>query len=317
MDALTTFQSLTSLDFIPANRIMTVPQVDVAVACLCITVAVFGLTANGIVLVVILSSKDLRSKDYVWFILNRVLSDFVYCILLAVGHPVAILLESTTMCKVVGFIDTSVAMSTILVEPFLACNRYLSILHNTMHKKVYTLRNVYWMCGLIWVVGFGSTVPHIFTGSLGRAIGTVCCVSLTRDSVLVAVLAEYVPVFGCAGSVAVFNYKIYKFLKDHQSQQMTNAQRTKLQSDREMLRFIGISAFLPLILQVPLVVAFWVQMLVPIQEWILFSVTILFTMMFITNPLIALFMVKPLRHRFMEFAGRFRLKSNTVHATDG
>lgn len=291
---------------------MALPPADMAISIFCILIAIGGLITNACVLVTILSSKDLRTKDYICFILNRTLIDFLYCLILGTLQPWAILTESSDLCKIAAFAEVNLTMSTIFTEPALACNRYASIFYNTHHKKFYKIRNVIWMCVGIWVAGIVTAAPHIFTGSLGRVTGVACCITLSRDSVLVTALANYIPIFLGMGAVAYFNYKIYRFLYEHQNQQMTNSQRTKLQNDREMLRFIIVAACLPLVIQAPVVTAFWVHMFVPLNSWLLFSMLALFLTMYPVNPVITLYMVRPLRNRFIGFMGRVAGKNITM-----
>lgn len=291
---------------------MTLYPSDIAATTYAILVGFFGLQCNGFLLAVILSSKELRNKDYICIILSRGIVDFLHCVLLAVFQPFAILSESEPWCNVVAFADIATGSASMFFEPLLACNRYVSIFYSILHKKVYTIRNVIFMCVGVLILATSVTVAHIFTGDLGRATGFTCSVMMSRDSIVVSSITTYIPALLSSGAVAFFNYKIYRFLRQHQNQQMTNAQRTKLQSDREMLNFIMVAAFFPLVIQSPAIVAMWTNMFIPLSDWILFCALILLHSFHLVNPLLALFMVKPLKSRLMSLIRSLRGKNSVV-----
>lgn len=260
----------------------------------------------------ILSKKELRGKDYICIILNRAAIDFLHCMLLAGLQPVGILTETDLWCEVIAFLEAATAIASIFFEPLLACNRYISMFHSPLYKEIFTIRNVAFMSIALLIFATLLTIPHIFIGDLGRTTGFFCVVKLTKDSVLVTVIANILPVSLGTGAVGFFNYKIYQFLSRHQSQRMTNSQRSILQRDREMLKFIMVSAFSPMIMQAPVIAATWTHMFIPLPPWLLFCSVILILSMYVLNPLLALFMVKPLKSRLMSMVGSITGKNSVV-----
>lgn len=206
------------------------------------------------------------------------------------------------MINIAAYCQISLAMCTIFIEPMLACNRYFSIFYPILHKKVYKIGNIIAMCVLVSVLGSLAPLPHALAGTLGRVPGFVCAYILSRGTVLITVVGLYMPALGVMAIVMYFNFRIYRFLRQHQTQRLTNSQRTKLQNDREMLRFIAVTAVLPFIFETPLLTATWIGIFLPVSGWIIFSFNALFLSIYLANPLVTLFMIKPLRNRFLQIA---------------
>src|SRR4051812_43351602 len=106
-----------------------IPAVDLTILIYCIVIAAIGILANGFLLFITFSTKELRRKDYICFIINRTLIDFTFCVTLATVHPIAIYIGDlqSPLCTVVGFVELILAFSSIYTEPVLACNRFVSI----------------------------------------------------------------------------------------------------------------------------------------------------------------------------------------------
>lgn len=295
-----------------AQAMNVTPQADVAIAFDTLIGSTFGCLVNGCLLGLTWPSKELRSKDYICFILYRTFLDFIYTIAMGIFQPWAILTapadDRSVLCTITGFLENSIGCATIFVEPVLAGNRFLATYYNNLHKKISTTRNIIGTCAGVWLMGIVATVPHLYTKTLGRVTGAFCCIHFEKSSLLVTVLATFSFVVLSHTLVVFFNFKIYKHIHAHQNKKMDSKQRSKLQQDKEMLYFIAVAAIAPMLIQMPAVAGSWVYMYRPdlATDWVLFSVFATFNFTPVVNPLITLCMVKPIRRRLINKIQRLR-----------
>jgi hypothetical protein len=291
-----------------------IQSADLTLLIQCVIIGVGGLTVNGFLLFLIISNKDLRRKDYICFILNHTLIDFIYCITLITLHPFTIYdgSEKSTLCSVAGFLEVAFSTVSVYTEPVLALNRFISIFHSCLYKKIYKSSYVCVMCALIILVGCLSALPHLLVGSLGRIGGSLCSIKFSQNALIVSVAANFIPTFIGLFVLAYCNVKIFRFLNHHQNQTISSQHRSQLQKDREIARFIIVAALVPLCLSSPVMILSMVRMLVDTSDWLSFAGMGLFIVSFIINPCIALYMVKPLRNECMKVWGRALGKVTSV-----
>lgn len=157
------------------------------------------------------------------------------------------------------------------------------------------------MCAIVWILGLCSAIPHVPYDSLGRVPGVLCAIRFDKDTLIVTLVSNYILVLSSLALVGFFNFKIFRFVHQHQKQKLSQTQRTNLQKDGEMAKFILVSAIVPLALQTPATIGLFVRMWSRemVSAWILFGVTAIFMTCPVLNPIITVMMIRPIRRELI------------------
>ena len=223
-----------------------IPSADLAMGIICLVVAFAGSIMNGFVIFVMITKKELRRQDYVCFILNKGFFDFIFCVHLFMQAAVIFSGAPSTsaLCLTASLINVGLGLGTNFAEFALASNRYTAILHTELYKKIYTKRNICLMCVLTWLMAFGLSLRFLLTGQMSRPYGGLCTLTLSSP---VAIASFNLPLSTSLAFVFFFNYQIRRRLLQHQNQTMSSGQRSQLQLDQDLVRFITVTAFTPVV----------------------------------------------------------------------
>lgn len=276
-----------------------------------------GLFSNVLLLVPILKNKDIREKDYSIFIINRAIMDTLACTMYFTIQPLGVNYWSTNpiWCKVAGGIFFALNLPHYIAEPMLAFNRYVAICHsNLLYFKIFQKRNIFFMCLLTWLFGMLFNLPSSLQDVLGKIPGLFCSLNLNSGGVHLIVFTFCYPLFLVSYSTMAFCYvKIYRFLKIYQNQSLPDGQRTRLQEDRSLLRYIAVVAAVPIIAEIPLAITAAMntnnRALVP--DFAIFASSVIFLMCPVVNPILTLYILRPIRKEFFRIVRHLANRSNT------
>lgn len=293
------------------------PSIDDAIFYSMLVIGPLGLFTNGVLLVAILKNKTVRKKDYTIFIINRGYLDIALCLQYVVLQPFGLTYPDT--CAPISGVAVGTLLAIYLSEPILACNRYVAICHSQyMYKKIYSRRTIIWICVLVWVIGAIGTTINGFLGGLGKTGGVYCLVTFERKDVLVLLLDDYMIFFFSYLAMGFCYYKIFRFLQKHKTQAANLAQQSQLQEDKYLLRYIGSVALLPVLTELPLAATaiFHIYDSAWIPDFGIFPTTILFMLCPVINPIVTIYVIRPIREQIGNLCRSMIGKSNTSPVVD-
>ncbi len=125
----------------------------------------FGTVSNGVAMVVMLSSKAMRSKMHNWLIINQTLIDTVASFITAINIPTAPY-DMIAPPGLGGDIFCRLWMNLFFIWALFACStfnlmaitieRYMEVIHPIFHKTHFTQSHCkavmvsVWVAGLVW-----------------------------------------------------------------------------------------------------------------------------------------------------------------------
>ncbi len=164
MTALVTVQHMTR----------TYKPID-AIDILFLTMGFIGIIDNGVVLVVILSSKMMRSNITNLFIINQSCIDLMTSIFLVINYPAYIYIAAEELLGTYGDILCKLWMNQIFLwSLFMAScynlivitvERYMEIVHPLFHKTHFNRTKAYMGMALSWFIGFFYKFTYIIPTS--------------------------------------------------------------------------------------------------------------------------------------------------------
>lgn len=263
-----------------------------------------GLLLNAFLLIVILAKKTLRQKEYILFLISRIIIDSVFSMNVLIMQPMAIQswISNPMLCQATGAIGMSLIFCVLFSEPVLALNRYFSVCRGHQYDKIYKRSHIIIMCILVWLLAFGIIVPsHFAEGALGRVPGLFCSVIPGPPWLRIGTRLNY-PILFMTHAITAFCYvKIYRQLRGHHAQTGSNIPMSRLEEDKSLLRYIGLSALLPILAELPMAVVIIVRLvnssLVPPMA--MFASSVVFLLLPIIGPLSTLLIVRPVRKAAM------------------
>ncbi|XP_011495666.1 PREDICTED: cholecystokinin receptor [Ceratosolen solmsi marchali] len=135
--------------------------------CICAIIIIIGITGNTMVLIIIMRGKDMNNSTNI-FLLNLSIADLsvlLLCtptILIEVisGPQVWILGES--ICKVVPFIESTVANTSVLTILAISFERYYAICQPFRANYICTRSRAVLICMLSWFIAGLFTSPFLY-----------------------------------------------------------------------------------------------------------------------------------------------------------
>lgn len=263
-----------------------------------------GLAFNALLLIIIFRKKALRQKEYMIFVHNRGFMDTAMCLQFIILQPWAVASWSTNpiWCKVAAGAAISTMFAIIVLEPVLALNRYVAICRHQLYQRVYQKRYVYLMCASAWLLGALVGLVDGLVGSLGKIPGLLCIAKMEGLIVQIAfALCNYPILFICYATMFYCYWKIYKFLKEHQNRTLSNGEQTNLQEDKSLLRYIACLGVLPVATEFPVIVLCTVHLIDNslALDYYTFASTLILMMCPVINPILTLYVVRPIRQEFL------------------
>lgn len=271
-------------------------------------VSPLGLIANVLLLITTLNSKEIRKKDYTLFILNRSVIDALFSLQLFILQPLAMkyFVINPLWCKVASGISETTIWAIIIWEPVLACNHYVSICHsNFLYNKLFRKRNVLIMAAVVWLLAALIVLPHVFDDTFGKVPGLICIANLDSAKIMMILYIGYPPLCVSYGITSFCYFKIYQFLKAHKNQSTTLGQQSSFKENKSLLRYIGALALLPIFTEAPLAIAAAIRMLTLVPDSAIFAVTLILMLSPVINPLMTLYIIRPIRKEFLRLLKSF------------
>ena len=170
------------------------------------------------------------------------------------------------------------------------------------------------MCVLTWMMGFGLSLRFLLADQMNRPYGGVCILKLSSPT---ATASCDLPLSIVLAFVYFFNYRIRRRLLQHQNLTMTSGQRSQLQQDQDLVRFITATAFTPVVAEAPIVAFLTFEHFMHVPGWAYFVGFTLWLLWFIANPIITLSLVKPLRSEAMAMWRLIRGKNSVAPLSHG
>lgn len=135
----------------------------VALVVVASTSGVIGLLFNGYILLVLVANSQLRSANNL-LLLHLGLVDSVFCLQLlttAALHS-GWLREEPVLCKIQGFIWTTILPVLVWTLAGLNCDRYCAIATPLHYSRLVHTRRVLVFFGLVWLLGIVLACPPLF-----------------------------------------------------------------------------------------------------------------------------------------------------------
>lgn len=277
-----------------------------------------GLLVKTFLLFLIARNKALLRGEYMPFVINRALIDIVFCLNLLTLEPVSFRYRSidyAIYCKIAGALCLSLSVTALISEAVLGVNRFFFICHPQRYQKLYRKRLiVYSMFFLVWPLGLINAVIHIMDDSLGLHPGFFCSLKLESKYLLVFVLTEHSAIL-VSYSILIYCYrKIYLHIKLHQEQVNNNNNMTQLSEDKNLLRYIGAMAVLPVLTDTPITIVGTIQGFMPglLPNVILAMGSLALFSSGFFNSLFTLFMLRPIKKEMYKFWNKLFNNNNSI-----
>ncbi len=227
----------------------------------------FGLFFNILVAVFSLFPGKLNLLDYRWFILDLAIFDGLVCFICGTLQTYfASISQNTTnsdifdteLCKFTAFVFYISIISSTFFRPLVPFNRYVSLYHAGRYKSIFRQRNIFLISSGIITLAVLVFMEDFLSGSLGRNPFGVCgrISELTRvlsyfvvnTPVLILVILTYI-------LLIFFNVKIHRKLREHRETLITrNFSLKELETIQQLLKASILQAFLPPLLQIPVII---------------------------------------------------------------
>ena len=126
-------------------------------------VMAFGITGNGIIIFVYLTSKQLRTPSNI-FIVNLAIGDLIF--LLSSTTSLATMIRNGQMryghvgCMLIGFVIVDSASVSLITMGLIAVSRYIAIAH-PQKKHLLSWRICLGLCAFSWVYGSILMIPSL------------------------------------------------------------------------------------------------------------------------------------------------------------
>ncbi|EHB16842.1 C-C chemokine receptor type 8 [Heterocephalus glaber] len=146
---------------------------------------IFGLLGNGLVILILVSCKKLRSITDI-YLLNLALSDllFVFSLPFQAYYHLDQWLFGTVMCKVVSGLYYIGFFSSMFFITLMSLDRYLAIVHAVYAMKVRTARMGTGLSLAVWLATFLATSPLLVFYQVASEDGILKCYSFYNQQAL-------------------------------------------------------------------------------------------------------------------------------------
>lgn len=174
------------------------------------TFSSFGITGNGFLIILIfVGIKD--RQPFEWLLLNLALFDFTFCINGSILQPLYITKYESFGCKLVGFINYVSLIASLSMPSTIAVNRYLSLYNSGLYNKIFTVKNVLFICTLSWLLIIGMILPYAFTNNFRLEDLGVCGVVLSTTEIKFLFSFTIFPLVASTYTVSIIcGVKIYQ-----------------------------------------------------------------------------------------------------------
>lgn len=158
-------------------------------------ICLVGLIGNGLVIFVIVGSKEMTKSVANIYILNLAVADTLFLVTLPFSSTQRVLLAwpfGVGMCKIVEAIKYLNCFASIFFLTAMSLDRYFAVVYVVTSSRYRTNRNTFFVCLLVWLLSFVMVIPLlIYTKLHGELCALVFNSNEMPPSDLKLVLPEY------------------------------------------------------------------------------------------------------------------------------
>lgn len=261
-----------------------------------------GLICSGLVLILTFRSHLYKTRVNL-LLANVALADTLLSISCLILQPPNIMAGNNAFfCDWSGFITYATGLEASWFVPVVVMNRYISIFHSNVFKKIYTTRNIIFMIIGGWLVAVAFVTPFQLGGVAGFEDQYLNCGINTKEAhpiwgILVYVLVV-APTFLGNGITAFCNFRIFLKLREHAKTDNRILKNTVMSQNRQLMYATLLHTLFAVCLQSPYILGKLFPVIVednPLRQ--IFPCLYIFNGTI--NPLTTLYVVKPYRKAFL------------------
>ncbi|XP_071540444.1 growth hormone secretagogue receptor type 1-like [Panulirus ornatus] len=218
----------------------------------CLVLLLVGLLGNLLVPVLVVRDRDLRSASTSVFIVNLVAADLlvlVVCLpalLSELYAPPAVWVLPFSMCKVVTYVEFTVAHASMLTILAISVERYRAICHPLTAAATCSRARATAACVLVWILATSVTSPVIALTEYGyvkyidESLVPVCYTRVDKPWAMVFVVSSMVVLFFLPLLVLVVLYwRIARQLLLEDKQLCKDKPNPNLQARKQVVVMLG------------------------------------------------------------------------------
>ncbi|XP_039273775.1 somatostatin receptor type 2-like [Styela clava] len=125
-------------------------------------ICLVGLIGNGLVMFVIIGSKEMTKSVANIYILNLAIADTLFLVTLPFSSTQRVLLSwpfGVGMCKIVEAIKYLNYFASIFFLTAMSLDRYFAVVYVVTSSRYRTNRNTFFVCLLVWLLSFVMVIP--------------------------------------------------------------------------------------------------------------------------------------------------------------